>query len=63
MNSFRQAFEALIIGYNVPITKIDIIINLVDPASSHTFSLKTKPCKSKYKFIYNETANSSLKQL
>jgi len=24
---------------------------------------KIKPCKSKYKFLYNETANGSLKQL
>ena len=37
--------------------------NLVDPASSHMLVSKTKPCMSKYKFLYNETANSSLKQL
>ena len=42
---------------------IVIIINLVDPASSHMLISKTKPCMSKYKLLYNETANSSLKQL
>ena len=42
---------------------IAIIINLVDPASSHMLISKTKPCMSKYKLLYNETANSSLKQL
>ena len=40
-----------------------ICINLVDPASSHMLISKTKPCMSKYKLLYNETANSSLKQL
>ena len=42
---------------------IGIVINLVDPASSHMLISKTKPCMSKYKLLYNETANSSLKQL
>ena len=37
--------------------------NLVDPASSHMLVSKTKPCKSKYKLFYGETANGSLKQL
>ena len=37
--------------------------NLVDPASSHMLVSKIKPCKSKYKFIHNKTANGSLKQL
>ena len=37
--------------------------NLVDPASSHMLISKIKPCMSKYKLLYNETANSSLKQL
>ena len=36
---------------------------LVDPASSHMLVSKIKPCKSKYKLLYSETANSSLKQL
>jgi hypothetical protein len=40
-----------------------IVCNLVDPASSHMLVSKIKPCKSKYKFIHNETANGSLKQL
>ena len=37
--------------------------NLVDPASSHMLVSKVKPCMSKYKFLYGETANGSLKQL
>jgi len=38
-------------------------INLVDPASSHTLVSKIKPCMSKYKQLYSETANGSLYQL
>ncbi len=37
--------------------------NLVDPASSHTLVSKIKPCMSKYKLLYSETANGSLYQL
>ena len=37
--------------------------NLVDPASSHTLVSKIKPCMSKYKPLYGETANGSLYQL
>ena len=36
---------------------------LVDPASSHMLVSKIKPCMSKYKHLYCETANGSLKQL
>ena len=36
---------------------------LVDPASSHMLVSKTKPCMSKYKPLYGETANGSLNQL
>ena len=36
---------------------------LVDPASSHMLVSKIKPCMSKYKPLYGETANGSLKQL
>ena len=36
---------------------------LVDPASSHMLVSKIKPCKSKYKQLYGETANGSLNQL
>jgi hypothetical protein len=36
---------------------------LVDPASSHMLVSKIKPCKSKYKHLYCETAESSLYQL
>ena len=34
--------------------------NLVDPASSHTLVSKIKPCMSKYKPLYGETANGSI---
>ena len=36
---------------------------LVDPASSHMLVSKIKPCMSKYKLLYGETANGSLNQL
>ena len=36
---------------------------LVDPASSHMLVSKIKPCMSKYKHLYCETANGSLNQL
>lgn len=36
---------------------------LVDPASSHMLVSKIKPCTSKYKLLYSETANGSLNQL
>ena len=36
---------------------------LVDPASSHMLVSKIKPCKSQYKHLYCETAESSLYQL
>ena len=36
---------------------------LVDPASSHMLVSKIKPCMSKYKQLYCETANGSLNQL
>ena len=36
---------------------------LVDPASSHMLVSKIKPCMSKYKRLYSETANGSLYQL
>ncbi|WLF78741.1 hypothetical protein PVL30_002489 [Lodderomyces elongisporus] len=35
----------------------------VDPASSHMLVSKIKPCMSKYKQLYSETANGSLNQL
>jgi hypothetical protein len=37
--------------------------HLVDPASSHMLVSKIKPCMSKYKQLYGETANGSLNQL
>ena len=36
---------------------------LVDSASSHMLVSKIKPCMSKYKQLYGETANGSLNQL
>jgi hypothetical protein len=36
---------------------------LVDPASSHMLVSKIKPCMSKYKPLYGDTANGSLNQL
>ena len=40
-----------------------IVRYLVDPASSHMLVPKIKPCMSKYKSLYGETANGSLYQL
>ncbi|KAF1343394.1 hypothetical protein EJ07DRAFT_149936, partial [Lizonia empirigonia] len=36
---------------------------LVDSASSHMLVSKIKPCMSKYKQLYRETANGSLKSV
>ena len=44
-------------------SKLGESCNLVDPASSHMLVSKIKPCMSKYKLLYGETANGSLKQL
>ena len=41
----------------------DPVRYLVDPASSHMLVSKIKPCMSKYKLLYGETADGSLKQL
>ena len=40
-----------------------IVSYLVDPASCHMLVSKIKPCMSKYKLLYGETADGSLKQL
>ena len=40
-----------------------LVSYLVDPASSHMLVSKIKPCMSKYKRLYCETANGSLNQL
>ena len=40
-----------------------VLSYLVDPASSHMLVSKIKPCKSQYKHLYCETAESSLYQL
>ncbi len=43
--------------------RLVIVRYLVDPASSHMLVPKIKPCMSKYKSLYGETANGSLYQL
>ena len=46
------------------ISRVCIVLGyLVDPASSHMLVSKIKPCMSKYKRLYCETANGSLNQL
>ena len=47
----------------VPTAFIENVSYLVDPASSHMLVSKIKPCMSKYKHLYCETANGSLNQL
>ena len=42
---------------------LETVRYLVDPASSHMLVSKIKPCMSKYKLLYGETADGSLKQL
>ena len=42
---------------------LEMVRYLVDPASSHMLVSKIKPCMSKYKLLYGETADGSLKQL
>ena len=46
-----------------PVKEGSLISYLVDPASSHMLVSKIKPCMSKYKHLYCETANGSLNQL
>ena len=48
--------------HDEPISPVDGSY-LVDPASSHMLVSKIKPCMSKYKRLYCETANGSLNQL
>ena len=43
-------------------TRLALVINLVDPASSHMLVSKIKPCMSQYKLPYGEIVNGSLKQ-
>ena len=43
--------------------KTIIVRYQVDPACSHMLVPKIKPCMSKYKSLYGETANGSLYQL
>ena len=59
-----QIFPA-VRGYTTALTAgiIWLARYLVDPASSHMLVSKIKPCMSKYKPLYGETADGSLKQL
>ena len=63
----QSKFHTYIANIKVVITHVvstsSISSYLVDPASSHMLVLKIKPCMSKYKHLYRETANGSLKQL
>ena len=51
------------LGFPIGIPSSGTSSYLVDPASSHMLVLKIKPCMSKYKQLYRETADGSLKQL
>ena len=50
-------------GLAVTLSLARLLGYLVDPASSHMLVSKIKPCMSKYKRLYCETANGSLNQL
>ena len=52
----------LFLGFR-PRASVNFVRYLVDPASSHMLVPKIKPCMSKYKSLYGETANGSLNQL
>ena len=49
--------------HSVGPNRVVVCSYLVDPASSHMLVSKIKPCMSKYKHLYCETANGSLNQL
>ena len=53
----------LVCGCTCVAADLVIVRYLVDPASSHMLVPKIKPCMSKYKSLYGETANGSLYQL
>jgi hypothetical protein len=55
-----ERFSFLVLQ-NLPVGNKDSY--LVDSASSHMLVSKIKPCMSKYKHLYRETANGSLNQL
>ena len=61
-----RAWTCPLVLYRVVDVYFDISLRcsyLVDPASSHMLVSKIKPCMSKYKHLYCETANGSLNQL
>ena len=64
MSGLRCARQGFRISFNAA-PCLDLLEGsyLVDPASSHMLVSKIKPCMSKYKHLYCETANGSLNQL
>ena len=60
----RKSVKGLVpIVLRVTYCSFETVSYLVDPASSHMLVSKIKPCMSKYKLLYGETADGSLKQL
>ena len=59
----RARLVALGAGKLLSSSDTTVMSYLVDPASSHMLVSKIKPCMSKYKLLYGETADGSLKQL
>ena len=63
---FLVNYSALLAGVSGPSPAGSASVQdsyLVDSASSHMLVSKIKPCMSKYKQLYSETANGSLNQL
>ena len=64
MDNLEKLSDSKSIHMSLGVISSDLMdSNLVDPASSHTLVSKIKPCMSKYKHLYCETANGSLYQL
>jgi hypothetical protein len=62
-NRPRKTIDRAIRAFKDKMSLFSYCRNLVDPASSHMLVSKIKPCMSKYKHLYCETANGSLNQL
>ena len=58
-----KGFVLIALRVRVNYYSFEMVRYLVDPASSHMLVSKIKPCMSKYKLLYGETADGSLKQL
>ena len=61
--SFEKDLVLIVLRVRVNYYSFEMVRYLVDPASSHMLVSKIKPCMSKYKLLYGETADGSLKQL